>query len=393
MLYACTNSNSNLVTITGEITNPKGESVAFSDRDTSYSTTANEEGLFEIEFSLDTSTYLNFAHGDEVTAMFVYPGDKIKLTIDTEQFDESIQYEGSAASSFLAKKFLINEEADFFGEVFYMSSAEEYKAFLDEYKSSINEELEAINDSSFIEDQLAEIDEMFEYYIMRQEKLSGYEQDVRMFMMERTKVSREYDFYGAINTKDSDEFHGMLEEYSKTLIALLENVSDAEFLKTTKEGILSSTDYWSKMKTAVDNVPKEGEPAIDFSYPDKDGNEISLSSLKGKLVYVDVWATWCGPCKAQIPALKVLEEEYHEKNVTFLSVSVDEDKDAWIKMVEEKELGGIQIWASGWTEITKDYAIMGIPRFMLFSAEGNVITTDAPRPSSGDIRGLLDANL
>ena len=62
-------------------------------------------------------------------------------------------------------------------------------------------------------------------------------------------------------------------------------------------------------------------------------------------------------------------------------------------MVVEKELGGVQLWADGWSQITKDYAIFGIPRFMLFDAEGNVISTDAPRPSSEDIRELLDTNL
>ena len=76
-----------------------------------------------------------------------------------------------------------------------------------------------------------------------------------------------------------------------------------------------------------------------------------------------------------------------------MSVSVDTDKEAWEKMVAEEELGGVQLWANGWSEITKDYAIFGIPRFMLFDTEGNVISTNAPRPSSNDIRELLNTNL
>ena len=76
-----------------------------------------------------------------------------------------------------------------------------------------------------------------------------------------------------------------------------------------------------------------------------------------------------------------------------MSVSVDEDKEAWEKMVADKELSGIQLWADGWSKITKDYAIFGIPRFMLFDTEGNIISTNAPRPSSDNIRKLLDANL
>ncbi|GIR11785.1 MAG: hypothetical protein CM15mP23_03600 [Cryomorphaceae bacterium] len=70
-----------------------------------------------------------------------------------------------------------------------------------------------------------------------------------------------------------------------------------------------------------------------------------MSSFKGSLVYVDVWATWCGPCKAEIPYLKSLEQDYHEQNIIFLSVSVDTNKDEWLKMVKEEELGGVQLWA------------------------------------------------
>ena len=170
-------------------------------------------------------------------------------------------------------------------------------------------------------------------------------------------------------------------------------VTDPEFIIEAKERIEKTTKGWLERKTATDNMPQEGEPAIDFTYTDKDGNEFSLASFKGNLIYVDVWATWCGPCVAEIPSLQKLEEEYHEKNITFLSVSVDTDKEAWLKMIAEKEMGGTQLWADGWSEITKSYAIFGIPRFMLFSTDGNVISTDAARPSSDEIRPLLDANL
>ena len=83
LLVSCTKTDPNQVTITGKITNPIGESVIFSNQDTSYSTTTNEEGTFVISFNLDSASYLNFEHGVERTAMYVRPGDKIKLSIDT----------------------------------------------------------------------------------------------------------------------------------------------------------------------------------------------------------------------------------------------------------------------------------------------------------------------
>ena len=140
----------NKVTITGKITNPKGESITFNTQDTSFSTTASANGNFTISFDLDSATHLNFTHGVEHTAMYVYPGDKIKLTINTDLFDETIKYQGSLSSSFLAKKYLLQEEKDFFGKVYYMSSAEEYKAYLDDYKTSVIKEFGDITDSIFI---------------------------------------------------------------------------------------------------------------------------------------------------------------------------------------------------------------------------------------------------
>ena len=388
-----TETDPNKVTITGEITNPKGELVTFSNQDTTYSTIATANGTFTISFNLDSTTYLNFGHGIETTAMYVHPGDKIKLTIDTELFDETIKYKGSLSSSFLAKKYLLQEENDFFGKVYYMSSGEAYKAILDNFKIEVINEFGDINDSTFINSEIASIDKDISYFIGRQEKLAEYSEDARTYMWETRNIARDFNFYAAIDSLNSIDFNNMAEQYAAAFQASLNNVTDAEFIVTAKERITKTTDSWLERKTAVDNMPKEGEPAIDFNYPDTDGNEFSLTSFKGNLVYVDVWATWCGPCKSEIPSLQKLEADYHGKDITFMSVSVDTDKEAWEKMVADKELGGVQLWADGWSKITKDYAIFGIPRFMLFDAEGNVVSTNAPRPSSDEIRELLEANL
>ena len=388
-----TETDPNQVTITGEITNPKGELVTFSNQDTTYSTTATANGTFTISFNLDSTTYLDFGHGLERTAMYVYPGDKIKLTIDTELFDETIKYKGSLSSSFLAKKYLLQEENDFFGKVYYMSSGEAYKAVLDSFKIDVINEFGEITDSAFINSEITSIDEKNTYFIGSQEKLANYSVDVKTYMWETRNISRDFNFYAAIDSLNSIDFNNMAEQYAAAFQASLNNVTDAEFIVTAKERITKTTDSWLERKTAVDNMPKEGEQAIDFNYPNIEGNKFSLSSFKGDLVYVDVWATWCGPCKAEIPSLLKLESDYHGKDITFMSVSVDTDKEAWQKMVAEKELGGVQLWADGWSKITKDYAIFGIPRFLLFDAKGNVISTNAPRPSSDEIRELLEANL
>ena len=397
LLVACTETDPNLVTITGKITNPRGTYALFTCEDTSYAAIVNKDGIFKITFSLDSSKYVVFKHGVEITTMYVKPGDRIHLTIDTKQFDETITYEGSATSTFLAKKFLLREDYDFYGEVYYLGSPEEYKAFLDKFKSLLLNELETIKDSLFIKNEMSDIDEGIANYARRhkefQEQLSEYDKDIRIYLMERNKLRYKYNFYAALDSLNTNEFDDLLTAFGNDVSALISKLKDKDYAKRAEEITEGQISSWKERKVLTDNMPKVGEPAVDFTYPNMDGNEVSLSSLKGKLVYVDVWATWCGPCKAEIPALRELEEEYHGKNIVFLSVSVDDNKDEWLKMVKEENLGGIQLWADGWSGITKDYAILGIPRFMLFSTHGKVISNDAPRPSSLEIRDLIDSNL
>ena len=134
-------------------------------------------------------------------------------------------------------------------------------------------------------------------------------------------------------------------------------------------------------------------PAFD-GYENYKGGKTSLADLKGKYVYVDVWATWCGPCKREIPSLKKVESAYHGKNIEFVSISVDDpkDHDKWKKMIEEKELGGIQLFADkSWkSDFVTDYKINGIPRFILIDPDGNIVNADAPRPSDNELIKLLE---
>ena len=140
---------------------------------------------------------------------------------------------------------------------------------------------------------------------------------------------------------------------------------------------------------------RPGAEAADFSYQDTEGNMVSLSDFKGKVVLVDVWATWCGPCRAEIPHLKKLEEEMHGKDFLFMSVSVDDEKDkqTWLDFVEKEHLGGVQLFAAGGSELREAYDIAGIPRFMVFDKAGCIVTIRAPRPSDPELKEMLEKEL
>lgn len=138
----------------------------------------------------------------------------------------------------------------------------------------------------------------------------------------------------------------------------------------------------------------EGIVSPSFDYENHKGGKTKLEDLRGKYVYIDVWATWCGPCIAEIPHLKKVEAKYHGKNIEFVSISVDVEKDheKWKKMVVSRELGGIQLYADkNWnSDFIKAYGINAIPRFILIGPDGKVIKADAARPSSASLTDLLD---
>lgn len=136
---------------------------------------------------------------------------------------------------------------------------------------------------------------------------------------------------------------------------------------------------------------KQDAPAYNFSFPDVTGKPVSMADLKGKVVLIDLWATWCVPCIAEIPHLKKLEEELKDKNIQIVSISIDVEKDKgkWLKFVEKQQLGGIQLFANGWSDMTLYYNINAVPRFMVFDQEGKIVTIEAPRPSDPQLKELL----
>lgn len=174
--------------------------------------------------------------------------------------------------------------------------------------------------------------------------------------------------------------------------------NDQQGLDKLQEGLLTA--YKQQQARANQFADFIGKPSPTFiNYENYKGGTTSLDDLKGKYVYVDVWATWCGPCKREIPSLKKIEEQYRGKNIEFVSISVDDgrgfkgdtkelakaaSKEGWKKMIAEKEMGGIQLFSdNAWkSDFVQGYKIQGIPRFILIDPNGNTVNADAPRPSN-----------
>ncbi|MDL2320101.1 TlpA family protein disulfide reductase [Alistipes sp. OttesenSCG-928-B03] len=150
--------------------------------------------------------------------------------------------------------------------------------------------------------------------------------------------------------------------------------------------------FYTNIKEAG-RIP-EGRPGFAFEFEDRNGNLVRKEDFSGKYLYIDVWATWCGPCKEQIPYLVGLEKELKGKNIEFISISVDKpsDREKWVAMLDELGLHGHQvITPDGFkNEMCKHYKITGIPHFLLYGPDGTVVMANARRPSDPLLRLQLD---
>jgi thiol-disulfide isomerase/thioredoxin len=326
-IIACKQEPKDYVALSGKIIDKNSDSVLVRSRTFSKTIKVNDDGTFSDTLKVETGIY-NFYDGKESTNLFLKNGFDITVALDTKEFDETVKYSGTGAehSNFLAENNLMQEELLDLDALGHLDMAELESKF-GKIKTELTEFYNANKDidSSIINSLSKNIDPMLNYY-------KGY---------------------------------------------LAESIA----LKT--------------------ELPK-GAPSPTFdAYENYKGGTTSLSDLKGKYVYVDVWATWCGPCKAEIPSLKALEKQYHDKNIQFVSLSIDDDRshggswdkarEDWKAMIADKELSGVQLFApNGWqSPFVLDYKIKGIPRFILIDPNGNIVTPDAPRPSSPELTGLF----
>lgn len=200
-------------------------------------------------------------------------------------------------------------------------------------------------------------------------------------------------------TKEKSEFTKLLEEKKKNDV---EAINAKDYDSDFKKALLGSFESFNKYavqeyESSAKMKELNGKPSPEFDYENFKGGKTKLADLKGKYVYIDLWATWCAPCRAEIPFLQKTEEKYHGKNIEFVSISIDQakDHDKWKKFVADKNLGGIQLFADkDWmSDFVVKYGVTGIPRFILIDSKGNIVNSNAPRPSDSKLQEQLDVLL
>ena len=154
--------------------------------------------------------------------------------------------------------------------------------------------------------------------------------------------------------------HGLPEKYVKTFVANRSTVKGSPFPSSVK-------------------------------LVDADGNVMDFARFHGKYVYIDLWASWCVPCCREVPHLQKLEQELENKDVVFLSISLDQNSAAWKKKMSELGVHGNQ-WHDSEGTLGKALNVKGIPFFIIYDKQGKMYMYDAPRPSMGfALKEMLEA--
>jgi thiol-disulfide isomerase/thioredoxin len=370
--------------------------------------------------------------------MYLQEGQHLELFIDVDQFDESIKYLGSGAAenNILAQTYLIEEEKVGDQKEFYSQNEKDFieaaKKILDTTQSIINSSKLTKN---FSEDQIKNAEYNYALLLIKFENYHRFYTKNDSFLVSMQFKDAQIDF-----SIDDEYSYRNSKAYSSLVKTVFDQKVNSNIDSNTsyKESIFKTSESWEKgyikneilngkaryiispdeelemtyqslMKEVTDSIYQiayteqynkmlklmKGKASPTFvDYENHAGGTTSFEDLKGKYTYIDVWATWCGPCIREIPALKKLEADYQGKNIQFVSISIDTEKayETWVNMVNEKELGGIQLIAeNAWqSKFTRAYSINSIPRFILIDPLGNIVSADANRPSNQKLRDLFE---
>jgi len=162
----------------------------------------------------------------------------------------------------------------------------------------------------------------------------------------------------------------------------LNNLGDGELLMSTLDNLIKKYPWLTQAKNKKKEISDSkaqtakmanGKKTPDFAYPDVNGKSWGPKDFKGKYLIIDFWASWCGPCRQEIPHLKEVYKKYKDKGLEILAVSVDAKEADWKKAMAEERMAWPQINAKESKPVMASYLFSGIPYLVLVDKEGNIV--------------------
>jgi thiol-disulfide isomerase/thioredoxin len=456
-MLGCGGPSTNTVTISGMVSNPTADEVEvfyytdfLMNKTETVMVKLDQDNGFSTNLPLESGQFVYVRLPRRTVMVYLLPGASVHLAFDAENPDAKAVATGDMAyeSKFMidyhneserefARGLIISRLSDMSPDEFvqYMQTVSQKKhAYLDEYPDLglLNTEFTDIIKTNIAYDTYTLLLEypMYIAYFNPDKEPPVLPEGYYDFLGEATRfddsrlVSRSYVGFlssllnynvqkqgGDTDDEDAyfdmqyqigvDSFDGRSRDFilSQVVISAL-NFGDfekAQLMYDKYIAVAQDADYKSLVRKEFETILSlaKGNMAPDFTLTDIDGKVVSLSDFRGQVVYLDFWASWCGPCMREFPHAKELKEKLrHQKDLVFLYVSIDTDEHAWRTTVAAHEIQGVHVNVSG-TKLGAPllYNVKGVPTFYIIGRNGRIYDNRPPRPSNPAIYETLMAAL
>lgn len=377
LFCSCGNNEPSNYQVKGKLTNSNGEFVSLIDVNSSQGKTidsvkVDEDGEFVFITKVPEKGFYSIQISSSNYATIIADSsEKISFEGDAKNLNEGYSVNGSKDSEILIS---FN---DFTKNNFKKMESSRMKQ--DSLRRVYEAYLNTTPDSLFLDSISNMLEPIFNSFSDEYRKVADETNNyIRKFIDENTSS---FAALAAVQMLNPDKDIAYLIKVSDALSTKYPNVENLKGFKLYVDG---------KKKLAM------GSPAPEITLNDTDGKPLSLSSLKGKIVLVDFWASWCKPCRAENPFLVSLYNKYKEKGLDVFSVSLDFNKEAWLdaiakdKLTWKNHVSDLKQWQS---PVVSLYGFDGIPFAVLLDKEGNIAGKNLRGPELEEkIKGLLEAN-
>ncbi len=363
LFNSCKDEKKGNTYIYGTLSNSKGDTLYLLDVNKAQftivdSAVTNEDGTFEFKSKLDFKGFYQVNIGraqDKFAMMILEPGDSVKFTADAKNIGYTWKAEGSKESARFQElnQFIIDIE----------KKREPIKAMQDSMMRTFQVEVSMIAQNDSV--KLKALDKKYgAKYDSSAAVLYAVEQEGVLFM--RSFIDKEPASFANIAGLRLLEPFDNFEYYEKTVNALEVKYKDVPNVKMLRGYVERERPHC------------KGQTPPEITMNDPDGKPRSLSSMKGKVVLIDFWASWCGPCRLELPTVVSNYNKYKDKGFDVFSVSLDQDKNAWINAIKSDGL----IWDNHVSELNPQstigqlYRFKTIPYTVLIGKDGKIIDRD-----------------